>query len=154
MDQGMSRHKRFFGRAVIPCESVETYSARDNIRKTFEPQSSSVEEKLQALNELHADNIKTYAFFGPILPYLSDQNLTETLHTIAHTGVSYIYVDKLNLKPGLWPTPNTFIDKEQPNLQQKWQDIFISKNSNYYEDLKKRIDDYCKKLNLECRFCY
>jgi len=128
-------------------------SLDDNIRKTFEPTSSTVEQKLQALNELHANNIKTYAFFGPILPYLSDQNLEQTLHTIADTGIECIVVDKLNLKPGLWPTLNTFIDKEQPDLHSKWEDIFLKKNT-YYTDLKQKIDTTCRKLNLECRFCY
>ncbi|HKZ93404.1 MAG TPA: radical SAM protein [Candidatus Bathyarchaeia archaeon] len=128
-------------------------SLNDNIRKQFEPQSSTVEEKLQALDELHANNVKTYVFFGPVLPYLSDQNLEETLHKIAHTGVDYIYVDKLNLKPGLWPILNGFLDKELSDLHSKWESIFLKKN-DYYADLKKKIDTTCRELSLECRFCY
>ena len=128
-------------------------SLNDTVRKQFEPQSSSVEAKLQALEELHANGVKTYAFFGPILPYISDQNLEEYLHTIAHTGVSYIYVDKLNLKPGLWPILTNFIQKEYPNMQTTWKNTLLGKSS-YYEDLKKRIDDYCRELSLECRFCF
>jgi DNA repair photolyase len=128
-------------------------SLNDNIRKQFEPQSSPVQEKLQALEELHANGIKTYAFFGPILPYISDQNLEETLHTIAHTGVNYIYVDKLNMKPGLWPILDRFLGKDLSDLRDKWENIFLQK-SDYYEDLKKRIDGTCRELSLECRFCY
>jgi DNA repair photolyase len=132
-------------------------SLDDNIRKQFEPQSSSVEEKMQALEELRTNGIKTYAFFGPILPYLSDQNLEENLHKIAHTGVDYIYVDRLNMKPGLWQILDKFLDKfldkDLSDLHNKWKNIFLQKN-NYYEDLKKRIDGTCKELGLECRFCY
>jgi DNA repair photolyase len=128
-------------------------SLNDNIRKQFEPQSSTVEEKLQALEELRANGVKTYAFFGPILPYISDQNLPEYLHTIAHTGVDYIYVDKLNMKPGLWPILDKFLDKDLPDLHNKWENIFLQK-SNYYEELKTKISEICKQLNLECRFCY
>jgi DNA repair photolyase len=128
-------------------------SLDDNIREQFEPLSSSVEEKMQALEELRANGVKTYAFFGPILPYLSDQNLQETLHKIAHTGVDYIYVDKLNMKPGLWPILDKLLDKDLSDLHNKWKNIFLQKN-NYYEDLKKRIDGTCRELGLECRFCY
>ena len=128
-------------------------SLDDNIRKQFEPESSTVEEKLHALDELHANGVKTYAFFGPILPFLSDQNLEEYLHTIAHAGVDYIYVDKLNLKPGLWQILTNFIEKEFPHMQTTWKNTLLGK-SNYYEDLKNKIDDYCKELNLECRFCF
>jgi DNA repair photolyase len=128
-------------------------SLNDSARKQFEPQSSSVEEKLQALKELHANSIKTYAFFGPILPYISDQNLPETLHTMADTGVDYIYVDKLNLKPGLWPTLIDFIQKEHPDKQTTWRNTLLS-NSSYYEELKTEISSLCTQLNLECKFCY
>jgi DNA repair photolyase len=125
----------------------------DTVRKQFEPNSSPVQEKLQALEELHANGIKTYAFLGPILPYLSDQNLEETIHTIANTGVSYIYADKLNMKPGLWPILNKFLNKDLPDLHTKWQNIFLQKN-NYYEELKTRINDTCRQIGLECKFCY
>jgi len=128
-------------------------SLDDNIRKQFEPQSSSVEEKLHALDELHANGVKTYAFFGPILPYLSDQNLQEYLHKIAHCGVDYIYVDKLNLKPGLWQILTDFMEKELPQMQTTWKNTLLRK-SNYYEDLKKKIDGICTEIGLECRFCY
>ena len=125
----------------------------DNVRQRFEPASSTVEEKLHALKELHKHDIKTYAFFGPILPYLSDQNLEQTLHTIADTGIDYIYVDKLNLKPGLWNTLNQLVDTDYQNLHDKWKDIFLNKN-NYYQNLKQKINTICKELNLECRLCY
>jgi DNA repair photolyase len=125
----------------------------DNTRKQFEPNSSPVEEKLQALEELHANGVKTYAFFGPILPYISDQNLPETLHTIADTGVDYIYVDKLNLKPGLLPILIDFIQKEHPDKQTTWKNTLLG-NSSYYEELKTEISSLCKQLNLECKFCY
>jgi DNA repair photolyase len=128
-------------------------SLDDTVRKQFEPESSPVEEKLQALEQLHANGIKTYAFLGPILPYLSDQNLEETIHTIADTGVSYIYADKLNMKPGLWPILNKFLNKDLPDLHTKWQNIFLQKN-NYYEELKTRINDTCRQIGLECKFCY
>jgi DNA repair photolyase len=128
-------------------------SLNDTVRKQFEPQSSPVEEKLQALEELHANGVKTYAFFGPILPYISDQNLQEYLHTIAHTGVDYIYVDKLNLKPGLWQILTNFIEKELPGMQTTWKNTLLGKSS-YYEELKNKINGICKELNLECRFCY
>jgi len=125
----------------------------DDVRKRFEPASSSIEEKFHAIKQLKEKSIKTYVFFGPILPYLSDQNLEDYFHRIADAGVDYIYVDKLNLKPGLWSILNGFVGADFQNLHDKWKDIFLHKN-NYYKDLKQEIDTICKELNLECRFCY
>jgi len=125
----------------------------DDVRKAFEPASSSVEEKLQALKQLKDNNVKTFVFFGPILPYLSDHNLENYLHQIANVGINYIYVDKLNLKPGLWANLERFVQKDFPELHKEWKNILLGKN-DYYGKLKTQIDITCKKLKLECKFCF
>jgi len=125
----------------------------DDVRKLFEAASSSVEEKLRAIKELKENGVKTYAFFGPMLPYLSDQNLEQYFHKIASAGVDYIYVDKLNLKPGLWVNLERFLQKDFPQLHGKWKDILLGKN-NYYKKLKVQIGSICKELELECKFCF
>jgi len=125
----------------------------DDVRKSFEPASSSVEEKLRAIKELKQNGINTFVFFGPVLPYLSDQNFEQYFHQIASAGVDYVYVDKLNLKPGLWVNLERFLLKDFPQLHEKWKDILLGKN-DYYEKLKAQIGGICKKLELECRFCF
>jgi len=125
----------------------------DDIRKSFEPASSPVEEKLQAIQKLKENGVKTYAFFGPFLPYLSDQNLEQYFHKIASAGVDYIYVDKLNLKPGLWVNLERFLKKDFPQLHRQWKDILLGK-SDYYKNLKVQIDGLCRELKLECKFCF
>jgi len=125
----------------------------DDVRKSFEPASSSVEEKLQAIKQLKENRVKTFVFFGPVLPYLSEQNLEQYFHQIAGAGVDYIYVDKLNLKPGLWANLERFLQKDFPQLHEKWKDILLGK-SDYYKNLKAQIDGLCRELKLECKFCF
>jgi DNA repair photolyase len=125
----------------------------DRVRELFEPTSSPVKEKLQAIKQLKENGVKTYVFFGPILPYLSDQNLEQYLHQITGTGVDYIYIDKLNLKPGLWINVKGFLQKDFPQLHEKWEDILLGKN-DYYKNLKTQIDTICRRLKLECKFCF
>jgi len=125
----------------------------DNVRKAFEPASSTVEEKLRAIRQLKEKGVKTYVFFGPVMPYLSDQNLEQYFHQIAGTGVDYVYVDKLNLKPGLWFTLERFLQKDFPQLHEKWKGILLGKN-DYYKKLKVQIGSICTELKLECKFCF
>ena len=125
----------------------------DKIRESFEPVSSSVEEKLQAIKQLKENNIKTFVFFGPILPYLSYQNIEQYLQQIASAGADYIYVDKLNLKPRLWTNLEGFLQKDFPQLHEKWKDVLLGKN-DYYKNLKVQIEGICKSLELECKFCF
>jgi len=125
----------------------------DNFRKSFEPASSSAEEKLRAIKELKENGVKTFAFFGPVLPYLSDRSLEQYFQQIASAGVDYIYVDRLNLKPGLWKSLERFLLNDYPQLREKWKDILLSEN-DFYAKLKEQIGSLCKKLKLECRFCF
>jgi DNA repair photolyase len=125
----------------------------DDIRRAFEPYSSSTIEKLEALKQLKLNEVTTFVFFGPILPYLSDQTLEDYFHRIAQAGVDYVNVDKLNLKPGLWANLERFVQKDFPELHKEWKNILLGKN-DYYGKLKTQIDITCKKLKLECKFCF
>jgi len=64
---------------------------RDRIRKLFEPFSSPVTKRIEALRTLHSRGIRTYAFIGPILP-MDPQKLAEQLVGI----VDFVYIDRLN----------------------------------------------------------
>ena len=44
----------------------------EKLRKHLEPKASSVKRRLAALKTLNEIGIKTYAFIGPIFPYLVD----------------------------------------------------------------------------------
>jgi len=43
---------------------------RANIKQCFEPFSSTIEERLNALHILHDEGLQTYAFITPLLPFL------------------------------------------------------------------------------------
>jgi DNA repair photolyase len=136
------------------CEVGFTITTLDEkIRKVFEPNSSSVEEKLKALKLLNENGINTYVFFGPILPFLSDKNLVKYFTTMKKLGVNSIMIDKLNLKPGVWKNLMNVLQENYPNLVEKWRKIFFGK-SDYYKNLKFEIRRICNKSKINCIFCY
>ena len=78
-------------------------SMDDKVRKAFEPGASNIQDRLKAL-ELFCDaGIPTYAFLGPLLPYISDEELESLLNNIADK-VSRVIIDRLNIKAGNWKT--------------------------------------------------
>jgi len=82
----------------MDCEVGLTITTlNDSIRKIFEPNASPIEERLNALRQLKDAGIRTYIFFGPMLPYISDRNLEETLKTLSELRPEKIYFDKLNM---------------------------------------------------------
>lgn len=125
----------------------------EDSKRIFEPYSSSVEEKINALGILSEKKIKTYVFFGPILPYVSDIDLENYFKTISKFRIEYIYIDKLNLKPGTWDKLEKTLEINYPELINKWKNIFLQKD-NYYEGLRKEIIKLCEKNGIKYIFCY
>jgi DNA repair photolyase len=136
------------------CEVGFTITTLDEeIRKNFEPNSSTVQEKLEAIKALKENGIKVYVFFGPVLPYLSDKNLEEYFETMAKLKVDEVLVDKLNLKPGVWESVSVILEKNYPELLEKWREILFSR-SDYWEKLKNKIKKICEEMKIKCVFCY
>ena len=128
-------------------------SLNEKVRETFEPFSSPANEKLEALKILKENGIKTYAFFGPILPFLSDENLEEYIRKISEAKVDFMYIDKLNLKSGVWENLKNVLEKDYPELLPKWNEAIFSEN-DYFKNLKQKITKLCEKNNIKYNFCY
>ncbi|MGB9749467.1 MAG: SPL family radical SAM protein [Caldisericia bacterium] len=67
-------------------------------RKIFEKGASPTYNRLKALEVLNKEKIKTYAFFGPILPRISDsyEEIYKIVKLIYDAGTREIFFDKLS----------------------------------------------------------
>jgi len=136
------------------CEVGFTITTLDeSVRKNFEPNSSPVQEKLEAIKLLKENGIKVYVFLGPILPYLSDRKLEEYFETMVNLKVDEVWVDKLNLKPGVWESVSEILEKIYPELLEKWREVLFSK-TDYWKKLKEKIERICKEKEVKCVFCF
>ncbi len=72
----------------------------ETVRRAFEPHASPTPERLTALARLHDSGIRTWAFFGPVLPAFSDSDdaMDKMFAALSETAVSYVLVDTLNVK--------------------------------------------------------
>jgi len=127
----------------------------DDDRKKVEPNSSSVEERLSALEEIREKGIATYVFLGPILPYITDvgENLQNMIVNFAEAKVNYVLVDRLNMRWGVWPSVVKFLKLHYPDLMPKYKHIFWSEN-DYFERVKSRILKLCSEYGIKCESCY
>jgi DNA repair photolyase len=139
----------------INCEVGMTITTFDeDVRKVFEPNTSSSEDRLNALKILKENGIKTYIFFGPFLPLISDKNLEETIRKFASVEPKYIYLDKLNIKRRVhWDKLRKVLEKNYPELVSEWERILFSKN-DYFDRIRKRVVELCRKYNLKYELCY
>ncbi|MFZ3382435.1 MAG: radical SAM protein [Candidatus Methanoperedens sp.] len=121
----------------------------DRLRAKMEPGASTVEERLCALEELSKNGIKTWVFFGPVMPYITD--VEALVDAIAEVKPKYVLVDKLNLKEDVWDNIIRFIEEFYPQYSKKYSDIFFGKEDFYgglFENIKNKFD----KNEIICDF--
>jgi len=73
----------------------------DNERKTLEPNSSPIQNRLDALKQFSDEGVETSVFFGPIYPTVKTSDISTIIDNFIQFGAKEIMIDKLNLKPGI-----------------------------------------------------
>ena len=121
----------------------------ESIRKVFEPNADTVSNRLKAVKTLVSAGIPTTVFFGPVIPYFSDNRsaLNEIFDTFESTGVKRVLVDKLNYFNKKLPLILSKIKNGYPPAITYYE--IISKNLRAYElQLKQRILDIAKNKSI------
>ena len=99
----------------------------EEIRKIFEPRTAPINERIETLDKLHQEGIKTFAMIAPLLP--KAENLVPKLKG----KVDYVIIDKMNYHYADW------IYKKY-----QWEKI---QNGNELADL-------FKKENIPCQVVF
>ena len=112
-------------------------SVDDKVRRAFEPGASSIQDRLKALEMFSDAGIPTYAFLGPLLPHISDEELENLLNNVADK-VGRVIVDRLNIKAGNWKTIEETLRNSYPEILPQFKEA-SKENSEYYDELKNRV---------------
>jgi DNA repair photolyase len=133
------------------CEVGFTITTLDNtLRKEIEPFTSSVQNRIKALEKLKKAGIKTYIFVGPILPFLTDWK--KIILKTKHCSDLYMF-ENLNIRGSVWDSVKKWLNKNHPELIEKYESIYFSKN-DYWDKIEKEIKQFCKreKVNYKIYF--
>ncbi len=103
----------------------------DGARAKMEPGTSSVEERFRALEELGKNDINTWVFLGPVMPYITE--VEALVEAIAEVKPKYVLVDKLRLKEGVWERVKEFVQGFKPELLPEYERIFQGGEEHYGE---------------------
>jgi len=79
----------------------------EEIRKIFEPRTASINERIEALEKLHQDGIKTFVMIAPLLPK------AESLIPKLKGKVDYVIIDKMNYHYADWVYRKYQLEKAQ-----------------------------------------
>lgn len=121
----------------------------DEVRLVFEPRSSPVPSRLMALSELAGAGIKTWAFCGPLLPFLSDgeEQMDALFGELARAGVSYIFVDSMKLSGAIGGKVRRVLERHYPDLVEGYRHIAANRGP-YHEALMARARRLAEKHGL------
>jgi DNA repair photolyase len=121
---------------------VSIGTLHDNERRLLEPQTSSIQERITALQKCARAGLKTAVFFGPVYPTTSINEIPEFLDIMKDAGVQEIWVDMLRLKPGM-------LENIQKNLVQYGEIAQrFSKPMDHYRSIREEIQKRGKERNL------
>ena len=123
--------------------TLTTYD--EDLCKKIEPNVSTTKERVETLKKLHDKGIYTILCISPIFPYITDY---EEIIEKAKGFVDEYWFENLNLRQPYKTTILNFIQSNYPEYYEKYKEIYIDKNREYWFFMKHNIIQYCKKHKL------
>lgn len=124
----------------------------DEVRRHFEPTSSSIAERLEALHTLREAGISTWAFCGPLLPFLSDgeSEIDALFGELKRAKVGYVLVDSLNLRGASWGRVRKLLAAHYPELVEGYHALSTDRKP-YHQALMEKTRRIAANHNLTWR---
>ncbi|MEM4653804.1 MAG: radical SAM protein [Candidatus Nezhaarchaeales archaeon] len=117
--------------------------------RELEPLSDHPIARLEALKEASQEGFKTFLFLGPLIPGVVDEEVDEIVELAYSSGVSYIIVDKLNVKGDVVQSIMSTLNKSHLN---KFVNAIHDKS--WLKNIKEKIIEICKRFHIPCDFCF
>jgi len=97
----------------------------EQVRRRFEPGASPIAARLKALRALSEAGVPTWAFCGPLLPGITDdeESLDTLFAQLKEAGVGYVLVDSLNLRGAVWGRLSRVLVPHYPRLMNLYRQL-------------------------------
>jgi DNA repair photolyase len=95
------------------------------VERIFEPKASKLENRFKALEKLGENDIPTFVFFGPILPFFSDseESIQSLLERLRKMGIEKICFDKMNYLNDKWGKVKMLLNRNFPEALSYYQRV-------------------------------
>ncbi len=124
--------------------------ADPEVEKTFEPGASNLERRLEALKKLKKSGIPTFVFFGPILPFFSDDvnSMKSLFEKLQKMKIKKVYLDKMNYLKGKRKKISALLEKRFPHAL-RFYDGVIDHQERYSEWLKGNLASTLSEFSFD-----
>ena len=122
----------------------------DNLRKEIEPFASPVKNRIEALEKLKEEGIRTYIFIGPILPFFTEWK--EIVCRTKNFTDSYMF-ENLNITGTVWSQVKNWLNERHSDLLREYEHIYFTKN-NYWNKVEEEIKLFCKEQEVDFKIYF
>jgi len=127
----------------------------EKMRMLWEPEASSVEDRFRVIAEARRAGLKTAVMFGPLLPFLSDQqaSIDSLFERAADLDIDVIWVDALNPRPRVWPSVAALLRRKFPDLRERYSRLLFDGTTReaYVAELRDRVKSAARRFRLTDR---
>ena len=107
--------------------------------------ASSIQERLETLETLYKNGIYTVLFMSPVFPGITDyREIIEKTNKY----VDEYWFENLNLRGEYKSSILSYINTHYPGLKDKYEAIYLEKDSTYWNTLADLLNTYCDGLGL------
>ena len=117
-------------------------------KKLTEPNSSTISQRLKAMEELTKEGITVLAMMGPYWPTFTDPEAL--FKEFKKVGVKHIFTESFNTVGGNWIGVEKVLKKNYPKLLPEIQETLFNKKSFYefYNKAQSKIRQLSKKYKI------
>lgn len=117
-------------------------------KKYIEPNSSSIQERLDAIVQLTRENIPVFVMMGPYWPDFTEPE--KMLKKFKELGVRKIFSESLNTMGNNWAGVERVLKNNYPHLLPKMKEIFFDpkKFFEFYSDAKNKLNALSRQYDM------
>ena len=125
----------------------------EDLRRIVEPVASATAERFGALRKAGEEGVRIWLFIGPLMPFLSDtkEDIGRLMSQASGLPLARVYVDKLNLRPKVWPSVKALLRKHFSGLVPRYQEVLFDpeRKRRYVEELKGKVMSAARAHGLD-----
>jgi len=137
----------------IPDASIGTSLAflEEGTRRLFEKNSPPNIERMEMLGEMKNAGIETYTLICPVMPFITEvPGLIEL--AAPYSDTIWVYPLKFeSTKDPNWQKVSKILEKNFPDLVEKFTTIVFSENHYYWDDLREELEKINKEIKANIR---
>ncbi|MBI4154460.1 radical SAM protein [Candidatus Woesearchaeota archaeon] len=121
------------------------------LSRELEPLAASPHLRIDTIRKCKEAGLKTYVFLSPIFPYITE---IEEIIKQSKDHIDFFMFENLNLRPLNIKKVYDFIEKNRPELLEKYKQIYNKKDNSYWDSLKAKIQKLCSDCGKEARIYF